>query len=116
MKSMLLAATLSIAGLSLAAGQAEAKPAGCSLVIAQREVFSGTCDFRSHNDGTGSFVITSPSGYFVYVNIFDTPGEASGYWNGYERASHAHEDLGTLQREAADGACWSNGYARVCAR
>lgn len=105
---------MAVAALGLGVVSAEAKPAGCSLVIAKREVFSGTCDFDSHGDGTGSFMLTSPTGHFVSVNIYD--GEALGYWNGYEKASHAHDDLGTLERDAMDKACWSNGYARVCAR
>lgn len=94
--------------------EAEAKPAECSLVIAKREIFAGTCDFSPRDDGTGSFMLTSPTGYFVYVNMFGD--EVLGYWNGWEKASRAHDDLGTLTRDPADRACWMNGYARVCAR
>lgn len=112
MKAFFIPAVVAV-GL-LVSGPVEAKPAGCSLVVAKRDIFSGTCDFSSHNDGTGSFVLTSPTGHFVYVNIY--PEEALGYWNGLAKASHAHEDLGTLTRETSDPACWSNGYARVCAR
>lgn len=112
MRPVFLAAAIGFAAGIFIAGDAEAKTAGCSLVIAQREAFSGTCDFSSESDG--SFILTSPTGYFVYVNIYD--GEAVGYWNGWTKESRAHDDLGTLTREAADRACWSNGYARVCAR
>lgn len=111
MKAVLWAAAVAVMGV----GVAEAKPAGCSLVIAKADVFSGTCEFDPHGDGSGGFVLTSPDGYFVYVNV-NSPGEADGYWNGWEKDSHAHSGLGTLLREKSDGACWSNGYARVCAR
>lgn len=110
MKVFLMAAAVS----ALSLGVAEAKPASCSLVIAEREAFSGTCDFDG--DADGSFRLTYAGDfYFVYVSVTE-PGSAKGYWNGWEKASHAHDDLGTLTREKADPACWSNGYARVCAR
>lgn len=95
-------------------GPVAAKPSECSLVVAKRDIFSGTCEFVSSPDGTGSFTLTSPTGYFVYVNIY--PEEVLGYWNGLTKELRAHDDLGTLTREDADPACWSNGYARVCAR
>ncbi|MCQ0970121.1 hypothetical protein MLD63_06740 [Paracoccus sp. TK19116] len=95
-------------------GVAEAKPASCNLTIADREIFDGTCDFDG--DADGSFRLTYAGDfYFVYVSVME-PGVAKGFWNGYEKNSHAHDDLGTLQREDRDRACWSNGYARVCAR
>lgn len=109
------AALLSCLSLLLAA-ETQARPVACSLVIAEREIFAGsTCDFNAHGED-GSFQLTAPQGdYFVYVNMVE-PGTAKGYWNGWERASHAHDDLGTLTRDEADAACWSNGYAKVCAR
>jgi hypothetical protein len=109
----IISASLAVLGFGVA--PLAAKPAGCSLVIAEQQIFSGRCDFSSHHDGRGGFVLTSPSGHFVYVNIFDTPGEAHGYWNGPGKGGHAHHDLGTLIREESDPACWSNDQARVCA-
>lgn len=105
-----------LALLSLAAIPAQARPVACSLTIAEREIFAGSdCDFDAHGND-GSFQLTAPGGdYFVYVNM-DGEGAAKGYWNGWERASRAHDDLGTLTRDTADRACWSNGYAAVCAR
>lgn len=114
MKAVFLAAAIGFAAGVLGAGEAEARPAGCSLTVGKSEVFGGTCDFSPHNDGAGSFILTSPTGHFVYVNIYSD--EVLGYWNGWERASHAHDSLGTLTRDPADRACWMNGYARVCAR
>lgn len=104
---------LMLAALVLAAGVAEAKDAQCSLTTAKIDVFQGQCDFSPDPDG--SFMITHPEGYFVYVSVTDK-GVADGYWNGWDRDSHAHTGLGTLLREEEDRACWSNGYARVCAR
>ena len=100
----------------LAAAPAHARPASCSLALADREVFAGDdCDFDSH-DKDGSFQLTAPGGeFFVYVNM-DAPGVAQGYWNGWGRGSHAHDPLGTLTRDKADPACWANDTARVCAR
>lgn len=96
-----------------AAAQADAKTAGCSLQIAKTEAFSGSCEFDADKDG--SFRLFSPSGYFVYVSV-SAPGQADGYWNGWDKDRHAHTGLGVLVREEKDRACWSNGYARVCAR
>ncbi|WP_347138960.1 hypothetical protein [Paracoccus sp. SSK6] len=112
MKSFLVAAAIPALGVGV--GAAEAKPSSCSLVIAERDVFDGTCDFNSDPDG--SFRLTyAGQNYFVYVNVVE-PGSAKGYWNGWTQESRAHDDLGTLTREEKDPACWSNGYARVCAR
>lgn len=71
----------------LAAAPAHARPASCSLALADREVFAGDdCDFDSH-DKDGSFQLTAPGGeFFVYVNM-DAPGVAKGYWNGWVAAA-----------------------------
>ena len=109
--------TLLLACLALlAATQAHARPVSCSLDVAGRAVFAGgDCDFSAHGRD-GSFQLTAPRGdYFVQLNM-DAPGVAKGYWNGWGRGSHAHDDLGTLTRDRADPACWSNNAARVCAR
>lgn len=103
-----------IAALAVAiSGTAEAKSAACSLTVSKREVFKGACDYTADRDG--SFQLVSPSGFFVYVNI-SAPGQADGYWNGWDKGNHAHTGLGILLREDIDRACWSNGYAQVCAR
>lgn len=95
---------------ALAAGAAHAKPAQCELTIAGHTYIDGPCDFRSTGED-GSFVITSDNGFFAAAN--KRGDQMVGYWNGVYKDSHAHDDLGMLDR---DGACWVNQTARVCAR
>lgn len=115
MKLAKLAALVALAAVPCL--QAQARPVSCSLEIARQEVFRGdACNFDASGQDDGSFQLWSPDGaYFVYVNV-EAPGRAMGYWNGWEQESHAHDDLGELTRETDDPACWSNGYARLCAR
>jgi hypothetical protein len=85
----------------------------CELAVAERSYLQGPCSIDMDKDGSFSIGTDGRSKYFAYVTVDTVTGNAKGYWNGYEAASHAHEDLGTLVRK---GACWVNGYARVCAR
>lgn len=96
--------------LALAAGAAHAKSAKCELTIAGETYIDGPCEFESLGSGDGSFMFSAENGFFVYAN---RDGEQMrGSWNGVYKDSHAHDDLGMLNR---DGACWVNQTARVCA-
>ena len=46
------------------------------------------------------------------IGIDKEAGNATGFWNGPDAESHAHEQLGTLTRQ---GACWVNERAKICA-
>ena len=103
----LLAASL----LALSALPAAARPADCYVEIDALVVIDGDCDFQSFG-GDGSFQVATPDGgYFVYVSVY-APGRAEGHWNETRWSGHAHSPIGTLTRRDA---CWSNGYATVCA-
>ncbi|WP_394155766.1 hypothetical protein [Loktanella salsilacus] len=106
MKSFIVAAALLIG-----ASPAFAKDATCELVLYGRTIMNGPCDF-SPNGRDGSFVVTDQNGYFAYA--LKDGDEMKGYWNGYAKASHAHDDLGNLRR-GRDRACWENDTARLCA-
>lgn len=97
-------------GIALTAGMAHARPVECELTIAGHTYIKDICDFRDIGDGDGSFVITSENGFFAYAN--KVGDQMRGSWNGIHKDSHAHDDLGMLNRE---GACWVNETARVCA-
>jgi hypothetical protein len=88
-----------------------AQAATCLFVVNGLTVIDGPCDFEPRGSD-GSFQVRSPDGgYFAQVHI-DRPGVARGYWNEVRWAGHAHSNLGVLLREDA---CWSSGYATVCA-
>ena len=93
----------------MAAGAAYAKDARCELTISGKTWIDGPCQFESLGDD-GSFTATSPDGYFAYANKDGDQMRAS--WNGEYKESHAHDNLGLLDR---DGACWVNDTVRLCA-
>jgi hypothetical protein len=103
--------------LVASAGHAGARSADCLLEIDEKRYIDGPCEFEVFPDSSGrrSFQIRRTDGgrlsYFAQVNV-NTPGKADGYWNGELSATHAHDELGEL---AADGACWINDRAKVCA-
>jgi len=93
------------------AGPAAARPAQCYLHIGNVVYIDGPCDFDNFG-GDGSFQISAYDGsYFAVVSIVGR-GRAEGWWNGSTGGTHAHEALGGLVR---NDACWSNGFAVVCA-
>jgi hypothetical protein len=86
---------------------APALGATCSMTVDGAVFIDGPCEFRPLGDG--GFQISNG---FSFAYVYVEGGHATGFWNGEEHASHAHEKLGTLTR---DGACWRNKTARVCA-
>lgn len=96
--------------LVLMAGAAQAKTAKCELTVDGQKLIDGKCEFTPIGDGDGSFIITGDNGYFAYANRDGS--QMRGSWNGLDKDSKAHWDLGMLDR---DGACWVNRSARVCA-
>ena len=104
---------LIIAGLAVPLGAAShARPAKCLLEVNGVTYIDGACDFRSLEDGTGSFQITGPKGtYFAYLYV-EGANRATAHWNEEPGASHAHSPLGSLRRV---GACWTSETVKLCA-
>lgn len=102
---------MAVCAVALIAGAAHAKPADCELTVDGQTFINGSCDFEAIGGGDGSFIIRAENGYFAYAN--KDGSQMRGSWNGPEKDSRAHWDLGMLDR---DGACWVNQTARVCAR
>jgi hypothetical protein len=104
------AASLLIALPSVAA----ALTGRCVLEVDRKSYLDGPCNIEMGPDGSFSIGAgeQSRSEFFAYVNLAPAAAKATGYWNGPEAASHAHDSLGALSR---NGACWVNSRARVCA-
>ena len=105
---------LALACLS-ASGAVNAFTGQCVLQVDGRTYLNGPCPITL--DKGGDFTVGSDSNrtskYFAMVSIEDkTAGTATGFWNGTDAESHAHDPLGTLTRQ---GACWVNKRAKVCA-
>ena len=96
--------------VALMVSSAHARTVKCELTIAGHTYIDGPCEFTSIGDGDGSFIITGENGFFAYANRAGS--QMRGSWNGVYKDSHAHDELGMLDR---DGACWVNQTARVCA-
>lgn len=108
MKTAVLAAAM-----MMIAASAHAKDARCLLKVDGKTWISGTCDFQDLGMGDGSFMITGKNDHFAYANW---DGERMrGSWNGPQKASRAHEELGPMSRDKRDKACWINDNARICA-
>ena len=96
----------------LVAASVQARPAECLLEVGAQTYIDGPCDFRSLDEGSGSFQITSADqSYFAFLYVEGADG-GTAYWNEIAGASHAHTPLGALTR---DGACWVNTATRICA-
>ncbi len=101
----------------------------CLLEVDGKTYISGPCAY--YRSVTGDFEIHGPNqiwsgidypkpeifsherstDYFAQVSL-DGGKTAYGVWNRDKRATHAHTDLGRLERK---GACWINRKVRVCA-
>lgn len=101
---------VAVCAIALMSGAAHAKTAKCELTVQGEKLIDGPCEFTPIGNGDGSFIITGENGYFAYANR--DGDQMKGSWNGHYKDSHAHDDLGMLDR---DGACWVNEIARVCA-
>lgn len=101
---------LTMAAVVMAAGSAMGKDARCELTISGRTWIEGPCEFTDIGGGDGSFIVTGTNGYFAYAN--KDGDRMRGSWNGAQKESRAHDDLGMLVR---NGACWVNDRVRLCA-
>lgn len=101
---------IAMLAVAVSAGAVHAKTAKCELTVEGQKYIDSQCEFTAIGDGDGSFIITGSNGYFAYANR--DGDQMKGSWNGPDRDSKAHWDLGMLSRE---GACWVNSQARVCA-
>lgn len=97
--------------LALAATPAAALPGECLLQVNGRTVADGFCHVIFFSGGSFQ-IVGRPGEPSAVVNIDGSSGRAEAYWNGEERAAHAHEPLGTVVRQ---GGCWINDHARACA-
>lgn len=114
MKRLIVSALFATLATSAFASSAFAFEGQCTLEVGGKTWLSGPCNVEIDKDGSFTIGVSDrkPSKYFAYVNV-DRPGVATGFWNGAEAESHAHEPLGELTRT---GACWTNARARVCAK
>ena len=98
-----------VLGTSNSSSAAEDRPADCELTVRGKTYIKGVCQFRP--TGGGGFRI-SGNDYFANVSI-TAPGVAEASWNESPQSTHAHSNLGTLNRK---GACWVGANATICAR
>lgn len=103
-----LALMIAVVGLTMfSIGLVGAEPvSNCELTVSGTSYIDGPCDFEAI--GRGDFIVRGGD-YFAYVYV---TAPATGFWNGTEKGSHAHDPLGELKRA---GRCWVNDSARVCA-
>ena len=109
MKKIILLTTIFLLFTAITYAQSS-KSGRCLLEVNGKKYISGACKIEMDKDGSFRIYDLRKRGYFAYVTMSETV--ALGYWNGIEKGSHAHDDLGELSR---DGACWKNGKAKVCA-
>lgn len=112
MKILLTAAILAAFPIMAAADTGE-RPARCRLIVEEKIYIDGDCVFRPHSSDGGFSIISEGAEYFAYVN--KTPDGMFGTWNEEPFAARAHTNLGILERDAQDRACWRNEKAEVCA-
>ena len=101
---------IAIALAVLVSGAAWAAPGKCLLVVDGKTYLHGPCPVEVERNGSFSIGTGPRASYFAYVNV-DDGSRAKGYWNETRGASHAHSDLGDLNR---NGPCWSNARAIIC--
>ncbi|ACA20528.1 conserved hypothetical protein [Methylobacterium sp. 4-46] len=84
----------------------------CLIQVNGRTVKDGFCRMIVFPGGSFQTGAEQPGEAFAIVSIDGRTGRAEAFWNGVERASHAHDPLGNVVRQ---GGCWVNDRARVCA-
>src|SRR5688572_8010808 len=91
MKKIILLITICflITGITYAQS---AKRGRCLLELNGKKYISGACRIEMDKDGSFRIYDLKKRGYFAYVNMSENG--ALGHWNGIERGSHAHDDLG----------------------
>lgn len=109
MKKVFLMIIICLA-ITVVANAQSSKRGRCLLEVNGKKYISGACKIEMDEDGSFRVYDLKKRGYFAYVTITDNG--ATGSWNGVQRGSHAHDDLGELMR---DGGCWKNENAKVCA-
>ena len=111
-RSALLTSALTILGLSLSFGCAEADifHGKCLLQVGGEMYINGTCEVEMSTDG--GFTISSLSKKDLFATVFTPEGDtAEGNWTGTGSGNIA-ERFDTLHRH---GACWTNASTKVCA-
>ena len=112
MRSLVLAGLMAVVLCGSTTGRASSTAKGeCLLTVEGKKWLDGSCNISIGERGGFEIDNGNAMQIFVVVDI-DEDHVATGYWNGAEHASHAHDALGILSR---DGGCWSNKTARVCA-
>ncbi|MFV0389960.1 MAG: hypothetical protein ACK5NT_14545 [Pyrinomonadaceae bacterium] len=109
MKKIILLITICFL-MSVISNAQTAKRGRCLLEVNGKKYISGACKIEMDKDGSFRIYDLKKRGFFAYVNMADVG--AVGYWNGPNRDSHAHENLGELFR---NGGCWEGENAKVCA-
>jgi hypothetical protein len=74
----------------------------------RQKVIDSACSYGPYGN-SGSDFIMDADGYFAQPFTNDAT-TATGYWNGERNASHAHDNLGELQK---NGNCWAELKARL---
>ena len=98
-----IALLLALLGLSLGPSAAEASRGECLLKVEGKTYLNGRCQYHALPDGSLDIGGGRPRVPFAIVTIDPDSGTATAAWNGVERASHAHWNLGEVVRR--DG-CW----------
>ena len=91
-----------------AAKQTSPNHKNCLLEVDGKKAIDGACYWGQHGTDKGSFVMEG-NRYFAYINV--NGSHASGSWNETPGSTHAHSDLGDIQRE---GKCWESKKVRLC--
>jgi hypothetical protein len=94
--------------LTTAALQAEARPADCRLVIDQKTLMDGPCEFDAGSDG--SFRMED-DGHVALVMVTQ-PGRGEGQWTQKPEVRSSYKEVKGLRRQ---GACWTSGNNSFCA-
>ena len=85
----------------------------CFMAVNGQVYHEGACELAVDGDDVWHIrqcTVDGSSGYWVHL-VFQSDTKATGHWNKYYGASHAHAPLGEL---ALDGTCWSNDGAAIC--
>lgn len=91
---------------------AEAAQGECLLQVDGTRYIHGRCRYTLFPDGGFDVGGGRRGTPYAIVNVDPDDGSATASWNGPERASHAHWNLGVVVRK---GGCWFNKRARICA-
>lgn len=91
-----------------AASQTPPNRINCLLEVNGKKAIDGACYWKQDDTDKSNFYLEG-NRYFAYINV--TGSNASGSWNETPGSTHAHSDLGEMQRE---GKCWKSKNVRIC--